>query len=173
MESKRNETSSRKFTTIDAVITIIVFIAFIGLFASCFFYFNWNNQYWLIIIGWIILFLSPVPGILARFAFKQKGGVAEGESCLNTNKIVNNGIFRIIRNPMYFSAMMFTVALVFISQHWISIISAIPIIAYFYYYMRIEEELNIRKFGDEYQEYMKTVPRLNVIVGLLQIWKTQ
>lgn len=168
MDSKRNETPSRKFTTADVVITIIACIAFIGLIASCFLYFSWGKQYWLMIIGWIILFLGPVPGMMARFAFKKKGGIAEGESCLNTKKIVNNGIFGVIRNPMYFSAMMFTVGLVFISQHWLSIVSAIPIIAYFFHYLRIEEKLNIKKFGNEYKDYMKRVPRLNVIVGLIR-----
>lgn len=171
MDSKKYETPGKKFTSIDVLITIIACIAFICLITSCFLYFNWKNQCWLMIIGWIILFLSPVPGIMARFAFKEKGGIADGESCLNTKKIVNNGIFRIIRNPMYFSVMMFTSGLVFISQHWLSIVSAIIIIAYFYYYMRIEEKLNIKKFGNEYKDYMKGVPRLNVIVGLLRIWK--
>ena len=172
MESKKNETIGKKFTTIDVIITIIACIAFISLITSCFLYFNWKSQYLLMIIGWIILFLSPVPGIMARYAFKEKGGIAEGESCLNTKKIVNNGIFRIIRNPMYFSTMMFIAGLVFISQHWLSIVFAIPIIAYFYYYMLIEEKLNIKKFGDEYLDYMKRVPRVNVIVGLIRTLKT-
>jgi protein-S-isoprenylcysteine O-methyltransferase Ste14 len=172
MDSKREKSSSRRFTTIDVVMTIIVCICLIGLIASCFLYFNWKNQFWLMIIGWIILFLSPVPGIMARFAFKKRGGVAEGDSVLNTQKIVDNGIFGVIRNPMYFSVMLFTAGLICISQHWLSIVSAIPIIAYFYYYMRIEEKLNITKFGNEYNDYMKRVPRLNVIAGFIRSMKS-
>ena len=169
---KKDELQDKKFSAIDIVITIIAFASFVGLIISCFLYFNWMNQFWLMILGWILFFLSPIPGIMARFAFKEKGDIAKGESCLNTKKIVNNGVFGIIRNPMYFTAMMFTVGLVFISLHWLSIVFAIPIIAYFYYYMRIEEELNIKKFGNEYLDYMKKVPRLNVILGLIRAWKT-
>jgi protein-S-isoprenylcysteine O-methyltransferase Ste14 len=172
MDSKRDKTSRRKFTTIDVVITIIACMCFIGLMTSCFLYFNWGNRHWLMIIGWIILFLSPVSGMMARLAFKKRGGIAEGDSCLNTQKIVDNGIFGIIRNPMYFSVMMFTAGLICISQHWLSVVSAMPIITYFYYYLRIEENLNITKFGDDYHDYMKRVPRLNIIAGLIRSIKT-
>lgn len=172
MTLEKDITPGKKFTLIDVVITIIACIALIGLITSCFLYFNWENIFWLMIIGWIILFLNPVPGMMARFAFKEKGGIAEGESCLKTQKIVSNGIFSIIRNPMYFSAMMFTAGLVFISQHWLSIVSAILIVLYFYYYMRIEENLNIKKFGNEYRDYMKRVPRLNIIIGFIRFIKT-
>ena len=166
-----NDFSNRKFKMIDIIFFVIFFISFIGLITTCFFYYNWLNQYWLIVLGWIILVLGFIPAILARFRFKKKGGVLEGESVLKTNTIVDSGIYRVVRNPMYLSPVLFTIGLVFISQHWISLCLSIPVIFYFYYYMLVEEKLNINKFGDEYTNYMKRTPRLNILYGFIKFLK--
>lgn len=106
---------------------------------------------------------------MARYSFKKKAGISKGESCLKTNIIVDSGFYRVVRNPMYLSPMLFAIGLVFISQHWLSFIMAIPVIFYFYYYMIIEEKLNISKFGNDYLNYMKRTPRLNILYGFIKL----
>ena len=163
-----NIDSNRKLRSIDIIFFIIFFFSFICLIISCFFYYNWLKQSCLLVLGWIILFLGFIPAIMASTRFKKEGGVLEGDSCLKTNLVVNKGIYRIVRNPMYLSPIVFTIGLISISQHWITLLLAIPVIFYFYYYMIIEEKMNINKFGAGYINYMKQTPRLNILYGLLK-----
>lgn len=54
----------------------------------------------------------------------------------------------------------------------ISIAAIIVIIVYTYYGVRMEEKkLDIPKWGDEYLQYMKEVPRFNLIKGLWNLRK--
>ena len=164
-----NIDSNRKLRSIDIIYFIVFFFSLICLIISCFFCYNWLKQSWVLVLGWIILFFGFIPAIMARTRFKKEGGVLEGDSCLKTNMIVNKGIYRVVRNPMYLSPIVLTIGLIFISQHWITFLLAIPVMIYFYYYMIIEEKMNISKFGDGYINYMKQTPRLNIFYGLLKL----
>lgn len=54
----------------------------------------------------------------------------------------------------------------------LSIAAIIVIFVYTYYGVRIEEKkLDIPKWGDEYLQYMKEVPRFNFIKGLWNLRK--
>ena len=57
-------------------------------------------------------------------------------------------------------------ALIIISQHWINlIVGAILIVLLCLAMIEIEEKRNI-EFGNAYRDYMKRVPRINLIAGI-------
>ena len=56
-------------------------------------------------------------------------------------------------------------ALIIISQHRINFIVGAILIVLLCLAM-IEEERNIEKFGNAYRDYMKRVPRINLIAGI-------
>jgi hypothetical protein len=61
---------------------------------------------------------------------------------------------------------------------FLSVIGIILVIGYHYYMVYVEEKVNMMKWGDEYIQYMKEVPRFNailvlgviVVVAALWIW---
>jgi len=102
-------------------------------------------------------------------SFEEKGGAQEGESWLATSVVVDRGIYAVIRHPMYLSFMLLVLALMLISQHWLSVIFGLPIVVFLYLAMRVEEQSNIERFGDDYIRYMDKVPRINFLVGIIRL----
>jgi protein-S-isoprenylcysteine O-methyltransferase Ste14 len=145
-------------------------ILFMGLIVLCFLFFNWMNKIWLVYIG-IILFVIGffVFGGMARAAFKKKGETSKNKHWLETKKIVDSGIYAVVRHPIYISFMFYVMGLILVSQHWLSLVLGIPIIIFFYQFIRMEEQSNIEKFGDDYKQYMQKVPRTNFLLGIFRL----
>lgn len=145
-------------------------ILFVGLILSCFIFFNWMNQIWLVFLG-ITLFVIGffVFGGMARAAFIKKGETSKNKHWVETKTLVDIGIYAVVRHPIYISFMFYVMGLILISQHWLSLILGIPIILFFYQFMRMEEKSNIEKFGDDYKQYMQKVPRTNFFLGIFRL----
>jgi protein-S-isoprenylcysteine O-methyltransferase Ste14 len=111
--------------------------------------------------GWIF-------GMLPILEFRKKGRVKKGKSYIHTTKIVDTGIYSIVRHPQYVTFIMFAIAGMFLFQHWIVIILGIPIIPFTYIDLLNADKDGIKKFGDDYRQYMKRVPRANFLLGIIQ-----
>ena len=61
------------------------------------------------------------------------------------------------------------VALILLSQHWLTAIIGIPGIVCVYLISRQEDQHLIEKFGDDYKDYMQKVPRMNLLVGIIRL----
>jgi len=59
-------------------------------------------------------------------------------------------------------------ALVLMSQHWLSVVSGVLGSALFYKDILREEQMSVEKFGDAYRRYMEQVPRMNLLIGILR-----
>jgi protein-S-isoprenylcysteine O-methyltransferase Ste14 len=71
------------------------------------------------------------------------------------HKLITNGIYGIIRHPMYASQWVWVFAQALLLQNWIAGFLSIPLWAIFYF-LRVsaEEKMMLDSFGDEYREYM-------------------
>jgi protein-S-isoprenylcysteine O-methyltransferase Ste14 len=82
--------------------------------------------------------------------------------------LVKWGIYGIVRHPMYLGAMVCFFSWIFFLPHWtIASISSVNI-AIIYWQILQGERQNITKFGDTYRRYMETVPRINLLAGLVR-----
>jgi protein-S-isoprenylcysteine O-methyltransferase Ste14 len=73
-----------------------------------------------------------------------------------------------VRHPQYLAGMLLGLALTLIAQHWIvAVLGAAAIIVY-YVDTYEEEASSIEKFGEQYIQYMKKVPRVNFLLGILR-----
>lgn len=71
----------------------------------------------------------------------------------------SSGAFRFIRHPLYFSSMLFYIALTLMSFSLASLGMTVVIFIFYDFLARHEEKLMIKRFGDEYRDYMKSTGR--------------
>ncbi|MHC1579799.1 MAG: methyltransferase family protein [Candidatus Alkanophagales archaeon] len=80
--------------------------------------------------------------------------------------LVESGIYGFVRHPEFLGHILIISALVIISQHWVSLVVGATLIALLCLAMIEEEKRNIKKFGSAYRDYMRRVPRVNLIAGI-------
>jgi len=119
-------------------------------------------------LGWVILWISAVFGCLPIFAFKKWGMVLEGKEYVHTTTLVDRGVYAILRHPQYLSFILVGLALPLIAQHWMVALLGAVVIVLTYLLILNEEKSSIEKFGDAYREYMRRVPRLNFLLGMVR-----
>jgi protein-S-isoprenylcysteine O-methyltransferase Ste14 len=107
-------------------------------------------------------------GALPVFEFRKKGGVQKGQSYIHTTKLVDTGIYSVVRHPQYVTFIMWAIAGMLLFQHWIVILLGIPIFPLTYIDLIKADKDAIAKFGDDYETYMKKVPRANFLLGIIR-----
>jgi len=111
-----------------------------------------------VVLG-LVLF---VVGVGIRLAGKRALGkyYSYGLRVLPDHKLVTNGIYRYVRNPISLAVLIYDpgIPLIFSSFYgFLIMLSLIPLILY---RTEIEERMLIQKFGDEYRDYMKKTRKL-------------
>jgi protein-S-isoprenylcysteine O-methyltransferase Ste14 len=145
--------------------SILMFLPII----SVFIFYNYYNLDFLVYTGWILLVVSIIIIWMAGGEFRKSGGAPEGESIVHTTVLVESGVYAIVRHPQYLGFMLIIISLVLMSQYWLSLISGVLGCILFYIDVRREEQNSIKKFGDEYRQYMQKVPGFNILLGTIRI----
>lgn len=110
-----------------------------------------------VILGWL-----PV------LEFHKKGGVKKGQSYVHTTRVVDTGIYSVVRHPQYVTFIMWAFSGMLLFQHWIVILLGGPIIPLTYIDLFREDKACVERFGDDYKAYMKKVPRANFLLGIVR-----
>jgi protein-S-isoprenylcysteine O-methyltransferase Ste14 len=109
-------------------------------------------------LAWVLLGFGSALVVLsiATLVSNREGGLIEW------------GIYGLVRHPMYLGAMVLFLSWVFFRPHWIIALISLANIAIVYWFILQGEHQNITMFGDTYRRYMETVPRMNVVAGLIR-----
>ena len=116
----------------------------------------------------LYVFSGLVFGMLPVMEFRKKGRVKKGKSYIYTTKLVDTGIYSIVRHPQFVTFILWAIAGMLLFQHWIIIILGIPVIPLTCIDLIRADKAAIEKFGDEYRAYMKRVPRANFMLGIIR-----
>ena len=147
---------------------LIGHIAYISLYGvliiSTIFLYSSANLAELVYAGWIILAFGII-FLLWSSKSRKKGHVEEG---ISRESLVESGMYAFVRHPEFLGHILIIFALVIISQRWISLIVGVILIVLLCLAMIEEEKRNIEKFGDAYRDYMKRIPRINLIAGIIK-----
>lgn len=120
-------------------------------------------------IGWIILYAAAFLGVIPVFALRKKGEVVKGDSYIHTSVLVDSGLYAIIRHPQYLSFILICLGIILVAQQWLIVIIGVPAMLLNYMGIRQQDHFLIQKFGDNYLRYMKKVPRINFLVGIVRL----
>jgi protein-S-isoprenylcysteine O-methyltransferase Ste14 len=124
-----------------------------------------------IYISLALLVTALVLTVAVHLLHQKWGGLKEsGETIIFYRK----GLFRIMRHPGVFGFMIGGIALPFLLGQAITftpltVVAIIIWVTFHYYTILAEEKINIEKWGEEYQKYMKEVPRFNFVLGLWRL----
>jgi protein-S-isoprenylcysteine O-methyltransferase Ste14 len=120
-------------------------------------------------LGWVVWAVSVVFGWLPILVLKRKGGVKKGKSYVATSVLVDSGLYSIVRHPQYTAGILWSLALVLVSQNWLVVAMGLVVIVTLYLDILKADKHEIEKFGDAYKRYMKKVPRTNFILGIVRL----
>lgn len=91
------------------------------------------------------------------FLAKGKGTPAPTDP---PKQLVVSGLYKYVRNPMYFGVLLIIIGHFIWFGYWGLLIYAVVVWIAFNLFVRLYEEPNLRKrFGAEYENYLKSVPR--------------
>jgi protein-S-isoprenylcysteine O-methyltransferase Ste14 len=163
--------SEKSFSWMDHVLSTITTILFISqIIIGSYLLSEVSQIKFLAYVGVLLyVFSGVVFGMLPVFEFRKKGGLLKGQSYIHTTKLVDTGIYSIVRHPQYVTFILFAIAGMLLFQHWIVIMLSIPVIPLTYFDLINADKNAIKKFGDNYKTYMKKVPRANFLLGLLKL----
>jgi len=117
----------------------------------------------------IVFFIAMIPVAMSGYYFNSRMGGCGRED--HTVMLLRNGPYGIVRHPGVVSwTIGFVTITVAINDYMpftiLSVVGNIVLTVFCYWGCLVEEkELNLKKWGDEYRQYMKEVPRWNFIVG--------
>ena len=121
-------------------------------------------------IGWVLWWTGAVFGWLPIFTFRRRGGVAKGKSYVHTTRLVDTGIYAIVRHPQMGTAwLLMSLSLMLITQHWASVALGVLAMVLAYVDLLKADQRLIEKFGDAYRRYMGRVPRVNFVSGIIRL----
>ncbi len=166
MEQIINEEDKYKFGIVDLLPSLFYWPIIIIQIILVFFLYNYYGLSIIAWIGWGLFALFLFIGALPRPAFKKYGGVEGNKGYIRTTKLVDKGIFAIIRHPYWLSWILLSASFTLMSQHLVMILLGIPawIVIYCETYL-LDRDL-VKKFGKDYEVYIKKVPRMNLILGV-------
>ena len=98
----------------------------------------------------------------------RQGGCRDSHE---TVVIVREGPYKVIRHPGYLAEIIYFGLLPIVLSKWVpftisAVVYGVIWIGVLVYLLKAEDNFNIRKWGDEYRQYMKQVPALNFVKGL-------
>ncbi len=123
---------------------------------------------WLRYAGFALWAVAAVFGWLPVYEFRKRGGVPQGASYVHTTRLVDDGLYAVVRHPQFVAWPMMSIAVSLVSQHCAVIALCPPAIALAALDFRKVDRRNMEKFGDPYREYMLRVPGWNPVAG---VWR--
>ncbi len=117
--------------------------------------------------GWAVLGLGVLLVVAALHTFRTQGKTVEGRDIMATTVLVESGPYGLVRHPQFLGVALVACAAILVSQHWVFAALSLPLLGPLLTKWIHEAEANLlAKFGEDYQQYMTRVPRLNLVEGI-------
>jgi protein-S-isoprenylcysteine O-methyltransferase Ste14 len=106
------------------------------------------------------IFLIFIGELIRIHSVSYIGTISRTRSSSLGSKLIQEGPFSLIRNPLYAANFLITLGFVIFSNiQWIIVVATLGFIIQYHFIVIFEEAILQDKFGDTYTKYQTTVPR--------------
>ena len=124
---------------------------------------------WLTVIAVALLLLSPVLIGLPFRDLPRYGLPRPGEPFFATTRLVDKGVYRLVRHPQYLGYTLLVLGFGALNPHP-AILGLAGGAAAFFYLQAVQEERACRsEWAAAYKAYMGRVPRFNFLLGVIRV----
>jgi protein-S-isoprenylcysteine O-methyltransferase Ste14 len=124
----------------------------------------------LFIAGWVVWAFGMVLVMAPIVMFPRRGGVSKGKSFVHTTRLVDTGIYAVVRHPQYTGGVYAIFLTTFLwYPHWLFAVLVVIGTVVVYISCREEDKILVQKFGDEYEHYKQRVPGMNIFLGVFRL----
>jgi protein-S-isoprenylcysteine O-methyltransferase Ste14 len=110
---------------------------------------------WLGLCGLLLLVFSLF--VFWRAHFDLKTNWSPSLEIRLDHTLVTEGIYRLVRHPMYLSQLLWALAQILLLQNWLAgPLNLLFFIPFYFLRSRAEEKLMLDRFGEQYRSYIKT-----------------
>ena len=133
---------------------LILLAMFLGIWISDSFIFHYSTFLVEVVSNYIRV---PVAGlVLIAGWYMARGGIKAVFGTDRENpEVINTGVFRIVRHPIYLGAILFYLGASLITMSIASAAFLLLIIAFYIFISKYEERILTKAFGNDYLEYKK------------------
>ncbi len=115
---------------------------------------NYHLPVWLGSCGLLLLVFSLF--IFWRAHFDLKANWSPSLEIRLDHTLVTDGIYRLVRHPMYLSQLLWALAQILLMQNWLAgPLNLLFFIPFYFLRSRAEEKMMLDRFGDQYRHYMQ------------------
>jgi protein-S-isoprenylcysteine O-methyltransferase Ste14 len=133
---------------------LIFFVVFMGIWITDSFVFHYSTSP-LQRVPDILRIILALPVLVAGWILARRGLKAIFGTPREQPELIQTGVFRIVRHPIYTGAILFYLAAVLYTMSLASAAFWLLIIALYYLISKYEERLLTEAFGDDYLNYKK------------------
>ena len=138
---------------------ILYITLYISLIVSSIIFYNSANLATSLYAGWII-FACGVVILVSSSQTRRRYRMRE--------TFIQNGLYAYVRHPEFLGHMLIIISLISMAQHPISVAIGSVLLSLLCVEIVEEEKRNIEKFGEVYKDYMRRVPRINLLAGIIK-----
>jgi len=120
-------------------------------------------------VGVFVLLLAGVFIFTPFYLLTKHGGTKEGKTYMQTEIIVDQGLYAITRHPQYLGYMFLACGFALLSQHWVAVLLAVVGVTFFHLQAVREEKYCLAQIGEPYEQYLRRVPRFNIVLGIMRL----
>jgi protein-S-isoprenylcysteine O-methyltransferase Ste14 len=136
---------------------IILLLLFLAVWISDAFFFHYSDMFSHTLPGIIRIPVAAVIFLLAGYLARSGLRIVFGEVHEKPG-VIRKGVFETVRHPIYLGAILVYVGWLILRFSLAAAGVWIGILAFYHFLARHEEHLLLKKFGQEYADYMREVP---------------
>lgn len=126
----------------------------------------------IVYVAWVILGIGLVLIFWSIAVLLSRGEPERRDGWTQTTALVTTGIYAVVRHPLYLGWALMYISVMLFSQHWIIFLLGLLGIGCMCWITKQEDQHLIERFGTAYENYIHSVPSMNIFSGIIRFLTT-